>query len=90
MNDVDPARWLTVSELQAPLTQLLDREVAAVDAWTCQRLTGGAGEALGVWEVTGLATVEGVSRSWRLVLKGWAGTAVPRRLPVVSRAVVVD
>ena len=76
MNDADPARWLTVSKLQAPLTQLLDREVAAVDAWTCQRLAGGAGEALGVWEVTGTATVEGVSQSWRLVLKGWACTGV--------------
>jgi 16S rRNA G966 N2-methylase RsmD len=63
MNDVDPARWLTVSELQAPLTQLLDCEVAAVDAWTCQRLAGGAGEALGVWEVTGTATVEAIVAS---------------------------
>jgi hypothetical protein len=76
MIDVDPAGWLTASELQAPLTQLLGREVAAVDAWTCQRLTGGGGEALGVWEVTGTAIVEDASLSWALVLKGWACTEV--------------
>lgn len=72
MIDTDPAAWLTASEVEVPLTQLLGRQIAAVDDWTCHRLAGGAGEALGVWEVTGTATVGGASRPWALVLKGWA------------------
>ena len=71
----DTPGWLNTSELTTPVARLLGGEVSSVDDWECHRLKGGLGESLGVWKLTGHATLSGETRPWALVLKGWETTA---------------
>jgi hypothetical protein len=73
----DPALdWLDTQDLVAPVNRLLGEPVDAIVAWTSSKLVGGSGEALGVWEIDGLAISNGVPRAWTIVLKGWGASSV--------------
>lgn len=96
---VPPPDWLDIAELQSPVSRMLGVRVDAVVAWTLDEMVGGSGEALGVWEVSGLAIAEGQPREWVMVLKGWGtGSAAtspdawewPRRETRVYTSTLVD
>jgi len=71
MDASDVPAWLTADAIASPLARLLGHDVRSIPAWTCSRLTGGAGAALGVWHLTGTACLDDGNHKWALVLKGW-------------------
>lgn len=66
-----PLEWVSPSILATSVSRLLASGVSTIDNWSTERLVGGAGEALGVWRVSGTATVDGTSMPWTMILKGW-------------------
>jgi hypothetical protein len=63
--------WLTDAVLIAPVEALAGLRIERIDGWTATPVAGGAGETLGVWRVTGEATVDGAPTPFTLILKGW-------------------
>ena len=56
--------------LEPMVRELLGEPTAIIaDGWSCRPLGGGAGEGLGLYQVTGAAHVGGTSRPWTLILK---------------------
>ena len=56
--------------LQPIVRDLLGEPTAVIaEEWSCRPLGGGAGEGLGLYQLTGLAHVGGVSQHWALILK---------------------
>ncbi|HEV2128864.1 MAG TPA: hypothetical protein VGR22_09625 [Thermomicrobiales bacterium] len=94
-----PLDWLNVDELHEPVGRMLGAPVDAIVGWSTTQMVGGSGEAIGVWEVSGIAFAEGTPREWMIVLKGWgAGSATispdawewPRREGCVYTSTLLD
>jgi hypothetical protein len=68
---VDVPGCLTSDDLNAPVEASLGTRVDRIEGWTVEPLAGGAGETLGVWRVTGEATVNGAVTPFTMILKGW-------------------
>lgn len=75
MDEIDAAAWVAESDLLPCLRHLFGTNIPTVGGWTRERMVGGGGEELGVWNLTGTVSIDGVSKSWNVFLKGWA---VPR------------
>lgn len=73
VSDVPP--WVTTSEISIPLVRKLAEERTSITDWTCSRLAGGGGEALGVWRLAGQALTADRIQTWSMILKGWAPPA---------------
>jgi hypothetical protein len=68
---VDARSWIRDSDLVAPVRRLLGGDAVAIAGWSAEPIAGGAGETLGVWRVTGEATVDGEAAPFTVILKGW-------------------
>lgn len=66
---VDLTTWLDQTTLTSLVRQSVGHDAVALSNWECQPLHGGAGQGLGVYRVQGTATVDGLARSWSLILK---------------------
>jgi hypothetical protein len=64
--------WLVTADVTNVIHRLQGFESASLVEWTGDLLKGGGGECLGVWRLTGTATVGGTCRPWSIILKGWA------------------
>lgn len=71
MHDHTTPGWVDASSLTAPVSRLLDVDVDSIESWSGERLVGGAGEALGVWRISGTARTCGTTAPWTMILKGW-------------------
>ena len=66
---------LDSATLEPLVRSLLGKPTAVVEAgWSCRPLGGGAGEGLGLYRVTGSASVGAASHPWALVVKVGAAT----------------
>ena len=72
MRDTDSPQWLNTCNLMEPLGLLHGNDVDSVDDWTCSPIAGGAGEAIGVYRVTGSAAIDGADTPFSVILKGWS------------------
>src|SRR5690606_11720477 len=61
MHDHTTPGWVDASSLTAPVSRLLDVDVDSIESWSGERLVGGAGEALGVWRISGTARTSGTT-----------------------------
>jgi hypothetical protein len=68
---MDSLSWLRDSHLVEPVRRLLRGDVVTVEDWSAEPLAGGVGKGLGVWRVTGKATVDNSPATFALILKGW-------------------
>jgi hypothetical protein len=71
---------LTSIEVDVAMRRLPGFKDATLIAWTQERITGGGGECLGVWRVSGDALTGVRIQPWSIILKGW-GAPVPGSHP---------
>ncbi|MDQ4045635.1 MAG: phosphotransferase, partial [Chloroflexota bacterium] len=77
MRTPESPSWLNATHLVEPVGAITGGKTVVIDAWSCQSLDGGAGEALGVSRVTGEALVDGVVTPFTVILKGWPAMTGP-------------
>jgi len=71
--DAGALSGLDTATLEPMVRGLLNEPTAVVeDGWSCRPLGGGAGEGLGLYQLTGSAQVGTASRPWALILKVWS------------------
>jgi hypothetical protein len=69
---VDHPAWLSDTALVAPVARLTGRDAVTIARWSCEPITGGMGETIGVWRVTGMAVVDNADAPFTVILKGWS------------------